>query len=168
MSAVLSPSLGYTGLPYKPRKGERHDIGNGRMMTVREIALASGTNTSAIYGRLKNGDRGAILLRPLRLHAFDCGNGEFLTIPQIMKRTGLGESAIRSRISRGVKGAALLRRERKDAAAPRSSTMVIACKLADEYPHELPTTKEIRALHPMSVGAAERWRRALQAARARA
>lgn len=168
MNAILTPSLGYTGRAYKPRKGERHDVGNGRMMTVREIALASGTNTSAIYGRLANGDTGVALLRPLRVHLFDCGNGEMLTIAQIMQRTGLGDSAVRSRISRGVKGAALLRKERKDMAAPRSSTMVIACKLADEYPHDLPTTKEIRAIYPMSAQSAERWRRALQAARARA
>lgn len=165
MSAVLAPSLGYTGRGYKPRKGERHDVGNGRMMTVREIALASGTNTSAIYGRLAKGDTGVRLLRPLRRHTFDCGNGELLTIPQMMERTGLGESAIRSRISRGVKGKALLRRERRDMAAPRSSTMVIACRLADEFPDRLPTTKEIRAIYPMSAGAAERWLATFRAAR---
>lgn len=165
MNAILSASLGYTGRRYKCRNGTRHDVGNGRMMTVREIALASGTNTSAIYGRLAKGDTGARLLRPLRLHTFDCGNGELLTIPQIMERTGLGESAIRSRISRGVKGKALLRRERRDMAAPRSSTMVIACRLAAEFPDCLPTTKEIRAIYPMSAGAAERWLATFRAAR---
>ena len=165
-AATLVPSFGYTGKPYKPRSGQRYDVG-GRMMSVREIAFASSTNVSVIYARIASGESGTALLRPLRCKVHDCG-GELLTIKQIMARTGLGEAAVRSRISRGVKGAALLRKERKDAAAPRSSTMVIACRLADEYPHELPTTKEIRALYPMGVASAERWRRALQAARERA
>ena len=60
---MLTASLGYTGRAYKPRKGVRHDVGNGRMMTVCEIALASGTNTAAIYGRIPNGDTGETLLR---------------------------------------------------------------------------------------------------------
>ena len=163
---ALTASLGYTGRAYKPRKGVRHDVGNGRMMTVCEIALASGTNTAAIYGRIANGDTGETLLRPLRSKQFDCG-GELLTIKQIMIRTGLGEAAVRSRISRGRNGKELLRKERRDMAAPRSSTMVIACRLADDFPHDLPTTKEIRALYPMSAQSAERWRTALRAARAR-
>lgn len=164
-TSALAPGLGYTGRAYKHRNGQRYDI-DGRMMTVREIALASATNVSVIYARLASGETGTALLRPLRCKVYDCG-GELLTIKQMMQRTGLGEAAVRSRISRGVKGAALLRKERKDAAAPRSSTMLIACRLADQYPDDIPTTKQIRKLYPMGAASAERWRRALQAARDR-
>ena len=167
MNAILAPSLGYTGRAYRPRKGERFDAGDGRMMTVREITLATGLDPSTIYARLGKGERGLDLLRPLNRKLFDCGNGERLTINEIILRTGLSESAVRSRISRGVKGKALLRKERKDAAAPRSSTMVIACRLADVYPDRFPTTKEIRALYPMCPQSAERWLAAFRAARAR-
>lgn len=138
------------------------------MMTAREIALTINCDPSAIYGRLQSGERGPALLRPIRRKLFDCGGGEMLTISQIIRRTGLSESAVRSRISRGVKGAALLRKERKDMAAPRSSTMVLACRLADAYPDRLPTTKEIRQLYPMVEQTAERWLTALREARAKA
>lgn len=163
---MLAASLGYTGRAYRPRRGERFDVGGGRMLTARAIALEAGCDVSAIYCRIAAGDTGSALLRPRRCKQFDCG-GEMLTIKQIMQRTGLAESAVRSRISRGVKGAALLRKERKDAAAPRSSTMVIAIRVADEYPDRLPTTKELRALYPMSAAAAERWLAAVRAARAK-
>ena len=166
MTTMLAPSLGIRRA-YKPRAGTRHDVGGGVKMTAREIALASGLNPSAVYARLKHGDTGETLLRPLRQKLFDCGGGEMLTIKQVMQRTGLSESSVRSRISRGVTGRALLRKERRDAAAPRSSTMVIACRLADAYPDRLPTTREIRELYPMTATSAERWLVALRAARAK-
>jgi hypothetical protein len=164
---MLVASLGYTGRPYRRRGGERYDVGNGVMMTVSEISMASGCDRSTIYGRIAAGDTGPALLRPLRAKLFDCG-GEMLTIKQIMARTGLSEPSVRSRISRGVKGGALLKKERRDMAAPRSSTMVLACRLADAFPDRLPTTKEIRRLYPMAEGTAERWLAALRAARDRA
>lgn len=167
MNAVFAGSLGYTGRRYKSRNGARHDVGDGRLLTAREIALLTGCNVSAIYGRIENGDTGASLLRPLRCKRYDCG-GESLTVKQIMQRTGLGETAVRSRISRGMKGAELLRHGRRDMAVPRSPSMVVACRLAAAFPSRLPTTKEIRAVQPMSAGAAERWLAALRAARDRA
>lgn len=163
MNAVLAPMLGIRHA-YRPRKGERFDVGDGRVMTVREIVLASGTNPSAIYSRLKRGETGEKLLRPLRRKLYDVGDRR-MTLGQIMQSTGLSESAARSRISRGVTGAALLRKGRHDMAAPRSSTMVIACRLADAYPDRLPTTREIRAIYPMTPTSAERWLAALRAAR---
>lgn len=165
---MLTASLGYTGRAYKPRRGNRFDVGDGRALTAREISLETGIDPSAIYARIKNGWRGSDLLRPYRRKLFDCGGGEKLTIKQIMQRTGLGEAAVRSRISRGVKGRALLRKERKDLAAPRSSTMVLAIRLADEFPDRLPTTKEIRQLYPMCEQTAERWLTTMRAARERA
>lgn len=165
---MLTASLGYTGRAYRRRQGKTFDVGDGRRMTARQIALATGLTTSAVYGRLENGDSGAQLFRPVRCKAYDCGNGLMLTIKEIQQRTGISEAAVRSRISRGVKGAAMLRKERRDAAAPRSSTVVIACRIADKFPDRLPTTKEIRALYPMSAQSAERWLTAFRAARQRA
>ncbi len=166
MHGNLTASLGTPIVP-KGRMGERFDCGDGRMWTAREIALQTGCELSTIYARIPNGWTGVDLLRGLRQKLFDCGD-ETLTIKQIMERTGLGETAVRNRLARGVRGRALLRKERKNLAAPRSATMVIACRLADAYPHRLPTTKEIRALYPMEPATAERWLAALRAARARA
>lgn len=162
---MLTASLGYTGRPYAARGGERHDVGDGRRLTVREIALEARCDVSAVYARLAKGWTGRKLLVPTRRKLFDCGGGRMLTIKEIMLQTGLGESAVRTRISRGVKGSALLRRERRNLAAPRSSTMVIACRLADQFPDRLPTTREIRRIYPMCDQTAERWRTALRAAR---
>lgn len=165
---MLTASLGYTGRKNRRRHGETFDVGDGRRMTARQIALATGLNVSAIYGRLEKGDRGAQLFRPARRKAYDCGGGLMLTVKEIQARTGISEASVRSRISRGVTGAALLRKERRDAAAPRSSTVVVACRIADMYPDRLPTTKEIRALYPMSAQSAARWLTAFRVARARA
>ena len=166
MNEVMSPSLGVMQA-YKRRAGNRHCVGDGRKMTVREISQATGCDASAIYARIQHGWKGSDLLRPYRQKLFDCG-GQMLTIKQIMQATGLSEAAVRARIARGKKGKALLRKERKNVAAPRSSTMVIACRIADEYPDRLPTTKEIRELYPMAAQSAERWLTALREARKRA
>lgn len=164
MNAILAPSLGRTCEPLRTRRAQRFDTGTGHRMTVSEIARATGCTDSSIYARIETGDTGPALLRPRRCKLFDAG-GELLSIKQIMQRTGLGETAVRARIARGATGRALLRKGRKDAAAPRSSTMVIACRLADRYPDRLPTTKEIRAIYPMTRQSAERWLTALRAAR---
>lgn len=163
---MLTASLGIART-YRRRGGKRFDVGNGRAMTAREIAMASGCNVSAVYARLQSGWQGSDLLRPHRAKLYDCGNGLRLTIRQIQERTGLSENSVRSRISRGITGRDLLRKGRRDMAAPRSSTMVLACRLADAYPDRLPTTKEIRRMHPMSEQTAERWLTALRAARER-
>lgn len=161
---MLTASLGISR-PYRVRGGERFDVGGGRKMTVREIAMASGCNVSAIYARIQSGWEGEDLLRPHRAKLYDCGNGRRLTIRQIQQRTGLSENSVRSRISRGITGVDLLLKGRRDMAAPRSSTMVLACRLADAYPDRLPTTKEIRKLYPMCEQTAERWLTAMRAAR---
>lgn len=152
--------------PYKRRKGRMHDVGGGRRLTVSQIAYEVGCRPTTIHGRIAAGESGSVLMRPLRRKLFDCG-GEMLTVSQIMRRTGLSDGAVRSRISRGLKGAELLRRERKDAAAPRSSTMVLALRIADAFPDRLPTTKEIRKLYPMTPQTAERWLASVKAARER-
>lgn len=166
MNAVLTPLIGCAPKRRKGRPGRLIDVGDGRRLTARQIALETGCGVSAVHARIAAGQQGRELLRPRRAKVFDCG-GEFLTVKEIMLRTGLGESAVRARISRGVTGKALLRKERRDAAAPRSSTMVIACRLADSYPDRLPTTREIRQIYPMSPQSAERWLTALRAARSR-
>lgn len=149
------------------RQPKHYNCGKHGLLTAQQIAKIAGCDTSEIYGRIANGDKGEALVRPLRSKLFDCGNGEMLTIKQIMQRTGLGETAVRSRISRGSKGKALLRKERRNMAAPRSSTQLIACLIADAFPHELPTTKDIRAVYPMCEQSAERWLTVFRAARAK-
>lgn len=166
MRISLGASLG-TVTRRKGRAGRLFDVGGGRMLCARQIALETGCNPSAVYARVANGWSEKDLLRPRREKVFDCGK-EWLTIKQIMRRTGLSESAVRSRLGRGETGASLLRTKvRRDMAAPRSSTMVLACKLADAFPDRLPTTREIRRLHPMAEGTAERWLTAMRAARGR-
>ena len=168
MTCNPPPLTGLLGIryPYKSRGGAKHDVGGGRMLTARQIAMESGCPPTTIYARLHAGVTGPDLLRPLRVKLYQVGD-EWLTLAQISQRTGLAVDSIRSRMSRGVKGAALLRKERRDMAAPRSSTMVMAIRLADAYPDDLPTTKQIRKLYPMAEHTAERWLTALRAARAR-
>ncbi len=161
---ILAPTLGIMR-PYRARGGELHDVGNGRRLTARQIAMEARLEPSLVYSRLKRGVTGDELLRPKRLKFFDVGNGEKLTVSQIMQRTGLSEASVRSRISRGYTGKRLLQKGRKDMAAPRSSTMILAVRLADAFPDRLPTTKEIRKLYPMCAQTAERWLAAMRAAR---
>ena len=169
MSQNPPPLTGLLGLRYpnKSRGCKLHDVGDGRWMTARQIAAEARCDVSLIHSRIHAGKTGAELLKPRRVKLFDCG-GELLTVAQIRQRTGLGEAAVYSRIARGVTGKALLRKERRDLAAPRSSTMVVACRLADAYPDRLPTTAEIRKLYPMCAQSAERWLAALRAAREKA
>ena len=169
MTCNPPPLTGQLGIryPYKSRGGAKHDVGGGRMLTARQIAMESGCPPTTIYARLHAGVTGPDLLRPLRVKLYDVGGGERLTISQIARRTGLAADSIRSRMSRGVKGAALLRKERRDMAAPRSSTMTIALRLADQFPDALPTTAQIRKVYPMSDTSAERWLAAMRDARAR-
>lgn len=167
MNNSMTASIGRVTRRKGP-SGKLYDVGGGRMISARQIALETGCQPTAIHARLERGWRGPDLLRPRREMVYDCGGGEMLTVREIMRKTGLGESTVRSRMARGAKGKDLLRKERKDMAAPRSSTMVLACKLADAFPDRLPTTKEIRRLYPMAEGTAERWLSALRAARDRA
>lgn len=155
-----------TPADYLPRKGERHDCGDGVMRTASEIALITGCGVSAVHARIANGWTGADLLREKRTKLYDCGK-ERLSIRQIAERAGVSEASIRSRIARGVRGRNLLLKggDRWEPAAPRHPSMVLACRLADAFPDQLPTTAEIRRLQPMSPQSAERWRNALRAAR---
>lgn len=166
MNMSFGASLG-TVARRKGRAGKLYDVGGGRMISARQIAMETGCQVTTVHARVQHGWKGADLLRPRREMLYDCGGGEFLTVKEIMRKTGLGESTVRSRMARGAKGKDLLRKERKDMAAPRSSTMVLACKLADAFPDRLPTTKEIRRMYPMAEGTAERWLAALRAARER-
>lgn len=46
------------------RDSFRYDVGDGRMLTMREIALEVGVSKQTIRGRIKSGWRGAKLLLP--------------------------------------------------------------------------------------------------------
>lgn len=162
---ILAAHLGNLRV-YKPCAGARHDVGGGLMLTVSQIAKRSGCQPTTIYARINAGRMGAELLRPSRVKSYPVGD-ELMTISEISERTGLAADSIRSRLARGVKGRGLLRKERRDLAAPRSSTMTLAIRLADRFPSRLPTTAEIRKLYPMSAQSAERWLTSLREARRR-
>lgn len=165
MSAMLTPTLGNAS-GYTPKPGARHDCGDGVWRTVSEIAAETGCTWSAIHARIAKGWTGKDLLRQRCRRLYDCG-GEVLSVQQIAARAGVSESSIHTRLARGVRGKGLLVKAgcRRDQAGPRSPTMVLACRLADAFPDELPTTAEIRRMQPMSAQTAERWRTALRAAR---
>lgn len=146
---------------------QRYDCGNGESLTIREIARRTGNSVGATHARIhKYGWRGTELLRPKRAKRYDCG-GEQLTIAEISARTGVSEQTIRSRLARGWRGKELLvdSQSRRRNGMPRGPVQVIACKLALAFDYgELPTTAQIRKIHPMSHASAMRWRNALRQA----
>lgn len=105
-------------------------------------------------------------------YKYDCGPelGE-LTTRQIAKVAGVTRNTVQTRINRGVRGAALahgLKVTRSAANRKRGVSKPViftACRLALAFPDTIPTVPQIRAIHPMSVPAAERWRAAMRDAR---
>lgn len=149
------------GSPIRPTR--RMDT--GMVLSVAQIAARTGTSPSGIYQRIKKGQTGAELLRGPRTKLYEVGK-ERLTLAQLCERTGLKAGAMYSRIVRGVTGKDLLikRGDRKRRGMARSPTQYIAFKLAYAFGEHVPTTKEIRAAHPMSDTSAMRWRNAMQQA----
>jgi transposase len=162
---TISASIGMVA-DYRPRRGARYDCGDGVLRTVQQIARHTNCDVSAVYARIAKGWTGQDLLRQRQTKLYDCG-GERLSVKQISVRTGVSEATVYNRLARGLRGKELLMKktDRRDRATPRSPGMVLACKLADAFPDRLPTTAEIRKLHPMAAQTAERWRTALRAAR---
>lgn len=147
--------------------GQRYDCGNGECLTIREIAARTGNSIGATHARIhKYGWCGKDLLRPKRAKRYDCG-GEQLTVAEIAERTGVVPDTIRSRLARGWRGKELLvdSQSRRRNGMPRGPVQVIACKLALAFDYgELPTTAQIRKIHPMCHASAMRWRNALRQA----
>lgn len=148
---------------YKPPRAVRYDVGNGEFLTVPQIAARTGTKESGIYQRIKKGQRGKELLRGPRTKLFEVGDGRRLSIKQIADETGLSVGAVYSRIARGLAGKDLLVKNgnRRRRGMARSPTQHIAFKLAWAFGRELPTTKEIMRVQPMSHTSAMRWRNAM-------
>lgn len=144
----------------------RFDCGDGVMRTAQQIARIANCDVSAIYARIAKGWMGIDLIRQRQTKLIDCGS-ERLPVKEIARRTGVSEATVYNRIARGMRGKELLMRktDRRAHGGPRSPTVVLAVKLADAFPDRLPTTAEIRKLHPMVPQTAERWRNALRAAR---
>lgn len=96
----------------------------------------------------------------------DCGKvAGRLTAKQIAAMTGLSREGVWKRIEAGVTGRRLLEPKyegaRKVKEPCRRPVMSVAMKLARAFPGRLPTTTEIRKVHPMGVRNALRWRQAM-------
>lgn len=89
-----------------------------------------------------------------------------LTTREIAKIIGGTPHNVRARISKGWKGEHLLVPlfERRRLGVARTTTQVIALKLAHAYPHKIPTVKQIQQVHPMSNATARYWRNAIKLA----
>lgn len=94
----------------------------------------------------------------------DCGRHGMLTAAEAGAVAGVSQEVIRNRITRGLTGADLCLKPRGKyriaREKPRFSTMLVALKLARELDdfETVPTTQEIRRVHPMSEDTAKRWR----------
>lgn len=161
----LSASIGTTSA-YKPPRAARYDVGNGELLTVAQIAARTGTAAASIYQRIKEGQRGKELLRGPRTKLYDVGGGRRMSIHQIAAETGLSASAVYSRVARGMTGKDLLIKNgnRRKRGMARSPTQHIAFKLAWAFGRELPSTKDIMRVQPMSHSSAMRWRNAMATA----
>lgn len=153
---------GSMGAPaFQPARAKRYECG-GEFLTVAQIAARTGTSETGIYRRIKLGQRGTELLRGPRTKLYQVG-AEMLSLKQLCERTGLSAGAMYSRINRGMTGKDLLVKNgnRRRRGMARSPTQHIAFKLAYAFGKELPTTKEIMRVQPMSHTSAMRWRNAM-------
>lgn len=80
----------------KPRK---YDIGDGRQVTVAELAKKTGINKTTLRARLNSGWTGDQLMTPPRkpddVPVYDFGNGHHLTIAQASKLAGISSNMTR-------------------------------------------------------------------------
>lgn len=106
---------------------------------------------------LPSGRRGG---RPAHLH--NCGRHGNLSLKQIARIAGVTPEAIRGRIGMGWKGELLCSpigpRPNHRRGEIRLPTMLTAARIALQFRGQCPTVAAIRAAHPMTKKAAERWR----------
>lgn len=95
-------------------------------------------------------------------HRHDCGRHGKLTLKQIARIAGVTPEAIRGRIGMGWKGELLCSpvgpRPNHRRGEIRLPTMLTAARIALHFRGQCPTVAQIRAAHPMTKKAAERWR----------
>ena len=103
---------------------------------------------------------------PRRQKLYDVGGGRQMSAKEIAARTGISVHAVYARVYRGETGKALLIKNgnTKRKGMARSPTQHIAFKIAFAFGRRVPTTAEIRRLHPMSDTSAMRWRNAVRQA----
>ena len=91
---------------------------------------------------------------------YDCGKYGRLSRSQIAKVAGISNTAVRQRINSGYTGERLCL-PAKAGFAKRGvvcrSTMLVAAKLARQFPSGVPTIKQIIAAHPMAESTARNW-----------
>lgn len=89
-----------------------------------------------------------------------------LTTREIAEIIGGTPHNVRARISKGWKGSHLLIPlfERRRLGVARTTTQVIALKLAHAFPHKIPSVAQIQAVHPMDKTTARYWRNAIKQA----
>lgn len=109
-------------------------------------------------------------VRPARKTGFhvkrhDVG-GQMMTTREIAARIGGTTQTVRARLAKGWKGKELLMpiNSRRSVGLPRVSTQIVAYKIARQFPDSVPTTAQIRAIHPMQVSTATYWRNAIMRA----
>jgi hypothetical protein len=117
----------------------------------------------------------ALCVKGRKPQLFDCGPEHgHLSMRQAAAIAGVKWSTIRKRIHMGETGAALVAPSRTGHFADPGgrpsceSMMEIAMRLARAFPRHVPTSKEIQAVAPMSLSAADNWRRSIALAISRA
>jgi hypothetical protein len=92
---------------------------------------------------------------------FDCGKFGRLSRSQIAAVAGISTTAAAQRINNGWKGERLCAPKRSGNYHKRGkvcrSTMVIAAKIARQFPDRVPSIKEIVRVHPMAESTARNW-----------
>lgn len=106
------------------------------------------------------------VFKPRRQKLYDVGGGRRMSAKEISAHTGITVHAVYARVHRGDSGRQLLIKNgnRKRSGMARSPTQHIAFKIAFAFGRRVPTTAEIRRLHPMSDTSAMRWRNAIRQA----
>lgn len=94
----------------KHERAAQFDVGDGRQLTVLEIAEITGLNVCTINRRIKKGWSGEKLLSPTKNVArrYDVGNGQQLTVAEIANVAGVKQITIYKRLRNGLTGAELL------------------------------------------------------------
>lgn len=101
---------------------------------------------------------------------YDCGKYGWLTAKQIAGIAGTSKTAIYKRVKANARGEALCDRrwanqsKVRNNSPPRRHSLVLALRIAVQFPDRLPTIEEVQALRTMSRQNATVWRQAIATA----